>query len=277
MKIYGIYRERIFSPGKVIEDAAILDTVLCTLSHAGHETHAISAESITDDFKGVGLILSMAQSERSLSILEKADRSGIPVVNPVSAVRSCYRKALIEILSQTSIPMPASRIESVNTIQDSESFDIHGDYWLKRGDVHALGPGDVAKIGSLKELTEALMHFRRQGVDQVLVQKHVDGPCAKFYGVGAGPECWFSVFLSASGEDISFNTEDLSETARAAAGSVGLEIYGGDAILATDGTWVLIDLNDWPTFSPCRGSAARAIIEHLERGREIKGVANGIS
>ncbi|MEJ2369094.1 MAG: hypothetical protein P8Z49_12340 [Acidobacteriota bacterium] len=274
MKIFGIYRERIFSPGKVREDAAILDAVLQALFRAGHETFAVPAEAMNRGIEGADLILSMAQSDRVLGILEKMERNGVPVVNSVSAVRNCYRKALIEILSRTSIPMPAGRIVSVTAMEASGQFREPGQYWLKRGDLHALGPGDVARIGSPEELPRALAHFRGQGVEQVLVQEHIDGPCVKFYGVGVEPGCFFRAFLSASGEEITVRAGRLCETAKAAARHLGLEIYGGDAICTSDGAWVLIDLNDWPTFSLCRETAARAIIDVLEGSGAVKGVFN---
>jgi glutathione synthase/RimK-type ligase-like ATP-grasp enzyme len=275
MKIFGIYRERIFSPGKVHEDAAILDAVLQALRLAGHETLAVPAEAMNEGLQGADLILSMAQSDRVLGILEKGERSGIPVVNTVSAVRNCYRKALIGILSRTSIPMPAGRIVAVTGMEASGDFREQGEYWLKRGDLHALGPGDVARINSPEELPRALAHFRGQGVEQVLVQEHVDGPCVKFYGVGVESGCFFRAFLAASGEEITGRAGTLSDTASAAARHLGLEIYGGDAIRTPDGAWVLIDLNDWPTFSLCREAAARAIIDVLEGSGAIKGVSNG--
>ena len=74
MNIMGIYREQIFSPGKVYEDAAILNDVLQALSLAGHETVAVRAESMNGDLGTAELILSMAQSERSLIFLEKAEK-----------------------------------------------------------------------------------------------------------------------------------------------------------------------------------------------------------
>ena len=263
MKILGISRERIFSPGKVREDAAILNAVLRILSHTGHQTHARSAESFTNGIEGADLILSMAQSGRVMSILEEATESGIPVINAVAAVRNCYRNAQVTILAETSIPMPNSRIASIRAIEkDSGAFD-KGDYWLKRGDFHALCPNDVIRIGSRDDLSRALAHFRVQGVDQVLVQAHVAGPCAKFYGIGTGPDSLFKVFQPASGEEITTRAGRLSETARAAAAYIGLEIYGGDAVISADGTWVLVDLNDWPTFSLCRKTAAQAIVEYL--------------
>ena len=41
--------------------------------------------------------------------------------------------------------------------------------------------------------------------------------------------------------------------------AVGIEVYGGDCIVSSDGTFCLIDFNDWPSFSRCREEAAEAI------------------
>jgi hypothetical protein len=34
-----------------------------------------------------------------------------------------------------------------------------------------------------------------------------------------------------------------------------VKIYGGDCIIAADGTIRIIDFNDWPSFAPCRDEA----------------------
>lgn len=271
MKILGIYREPKFSPDKVREDAAILDAVLQVLSGRGREILAIPAESLNGTLQDFDLILSMSQSERSLKILEKAGRRGTPVVNAVSAVRNCHRMALMKIFSRRSIPMPAGRIESVRRMEASGALRRRHGYWLKRGDHYTLGPGDVVRIGSCGELSRTLSHFRAQGVKQVIVQDHVEGPCVKFYAVGTATGSYFKAFFSPSGQEVTEEAGPLCRTAKTAAACVGLEIYGGDAVLSPDGTWKLIDLNDWPTFSLCRESAAWAIAEHLERSGAIKG------
>ena len=46
--------------------------------------------------------------------------------------------------------------------------------------------GDVVAVASRAEAERALDHFRRQGIADILVQEHVDGPVVKFYGVGPG-------------------------------------------------------------------------------------------
>jgi hypothetical protein len=48
-----------------------------------------------------------------------------------------------------------------------------------------------------------------------------------------------------------------------AARGLDIGIYGGDAIVAPDGSLSIIDLNDWPSFAPCRGAAAYAIARHV--------------
>ena len=40
---------------------------------------------------------------------------------------------------------------------------------------------------------------------------------------------------------------------------VGIEVYGGDAIIDSEGRFYIIDFNDWPSFSRCRDEAAEAI------------------
>ena len=54
----------------------------------------------------------------------------------------------------------------------------------------------------------------------------------------------------------------LGEDAAAAA---GLDVFGGDVIVGPSGELTLIDLNDWPSFAPCRDRAADAIAEYLMR------------
>ncbi len=60
-----------------------------------------------------------------------------------------------------------------------------------------------------------------------------------------------------------FDPEALARLVRKAAGALGLEIYGGDAIAAKTGDLVLLDLNAWPSFARFREDAATAIASYL--------------
>ena len=65
-------------------------------------------------------------------------------------------------------------------------------------------------------------------------------------------------------EGYPFDEKKLHALAEHAAETLGVSIYGGDAIISPNGTITLIDLNDWPSFAPCRGAAAHAIAKYLK-------------
>ena len=50
-----------------------------------------------------------------------------------------------------------------------------------------------------------------------------------------------------------------------AAETLGLYIFGGDAIIAPDGGISIIDINDWPSFAPVRDQAAGEIAKLVHR------------
>jgi hypothetical protein len=261
IRILGVYRESVFSPGKVGEDAAILDATIKELSRYGFETSSVRAEVLEVDFPEAELVLSMAQSERALQIMEYRQKSGARIVNSVMSVRNCYRKPLIELLSKAALPVPASRIVSLDEVEGQMGSGTNGSYWVKRGDVHAMEAGDVVRVASGKDLVRALDHFRKRGIRELLIQEHVEGRTIKFYGVGA--EKYFKAFFSSSGEETTSQRKELIGMAQRSAGILGLEIYGGDAILTGEGNLVLVDLNDWPSFALCRPSAAKGIAGYV--------------
>ena len=51
----------------------------------------------------------------------------------------------------------------------------------------------------------------------------------------------------------------LQNDAERLATLVGVDVYGGDCIVRPDGTYAIIDFNDWPNFARCREEAADAI------------------
>ena len=261
MTFVGVYREKEFSPGKVKEDAAILDATLQALSRMGHRFYTVEAEGLNDAFSDSPFILSMAQSARAMEVLEARQMRGAKILNSVTSVRNSYRKPLIRLLQNADVPIPQSEV--VATDNAERRILSHGVYpcWLKRGDVHAMEPGDVKRIGSPGELTAALPHFRERKINEVLVQEHIEGDVVKFYG--AGRESYFSAFLESTGEEITSEVEDLRRIASRAAKAVGLEIYGGDAVVTARRDVILIDVNDWPSFSRCRDAAATGIAAYV--------------
>jgi glutathione synthase/RimK-type ligase-like ATP-grasp enzyme len=259
--LLGIYREQVFSPGKIQDDAAVLDATLDELSALGWKGEAVHAEELAPSMARPSYVLSMAQSDRILDLLEEWSMLGTRIVNSVSSIRNCYRKPLTHLLLDASIRIPPSRIVPLEDAARAASSLLTGQLWLKRGDVHAIQAGDVVPVNSREDLSRALDHFRSNHVRDVLIQEHVEGPVVKFYGVG-GQE-FFKAYLAETGEDVTSQVEHLRDIARNAARVVGLEVYGGDGVLTRRNEAVLIDLNDWPSFSRCFRSAARSIAAYM--------------
>ena len=117
---------------------------------------------------------------------------------------------------------------------------------------------------------DALGRLQARGIARAVLQPHVAGDLVKFYGVGPGGgsdggPAWFRWFYhkdqTLAGHPL--DPRQLGRLARRAAGALGLEIYGGDAIATADGGLVLLDLNAWPSFALYRDEAAPVIADYL--------------
>jgi hypothetical protein len=116
-------------------------------------------------------------------------------------------------------------------------------------------------VSSHAALVAGLTDFRERGIVHAAIQEHRHGAEIKFYGVrGRGFFHWFFTSGSAPVDEGA-----LQRLAEQAARAAGLAIFGGDIIVEPDGGLTLIDLNDWPSFAPCRDAAAEAIAAHLMR------------
>ncbi len=259
--VLGIYREKRFSPGKVEADAAILEATLAELEQSGWSTETLAGERIGDAPGDPALVVSMAQSDQALRTLDQWSREGIRVVNSAQSIRNCYRKPQIRLLQEAQVPLPFSRIVSLRSLDQEQPFPAAGRCWLKRGDVHAMQARDVVCVTCRQEMRQALAYFAKQEVSDILVQQHVEGSVVKFYGVVE--RAFFQAFSASSGEEITAEVADLIDIAQHAAQVTGLEVYGGDAVITPDNRAVLIDLNDWPSFSKCCQSAAKSIAGYL--------------
>ena len=254
MTVLGIYREQVFSPGKVNEDAAILNRALEELERQGVACRAVCPEELDRVSARPRWVLNMAQSHPVLNMLERWGSDGSCIVNSAQSIRNCYRRALLPILKQAGLPLPESRLLP---LQEVEQRAVRGESflgcWLKRDDVHAMAPTDVVRIRSMEDLEKALQTFRQRGVGELLVQQHVEGREVKFYAVRSR---YFSAFWMPGGTAVTEDLAPLPALADSAAAALGLDVYGGDAIVGPSGRLSLIDINDWPSFSRCCSAAA---------------------
>jgi hypothetical protein len=260
---WGIYREPAHSPGRIDDDRAILERVGEVLARHGFDVRLVGPDAEFDtDFAN---IFAMCECGPVLDRLSDAEKTGSIVVNSPNAIRNTYRHRMVELLARHGVPAPASQIVATDANKPQPSTSV----WIKRYDFHATEPHDVMYVASKAGWLEALQGFGRRGIPFVVTQEHVPGDLVKFYGVrnamASVDSSWFEwLYHSDKGMlGYSFEVLALRRTAFRAAAALGLEIFGGDAIVQADGKPVIVDINAWPSYARYRNVAAQAIAEHL--------------
>ena len=277
MKVLMIQRARQFSPNSVEKDRAILETVAERLRCKGHQVEIVSEE----DTRALGsaaccrrdartsplcevheakggcplCVLSMGRMPEILQWLKTLH--GVTIINSPEGVENCTRCRLQTIMERIGTPIPPQ-----------EGSD---GYWLKRGDAAAQSERDVVFVQDREALRQAKADMEQRGIRKYTVSAHVKGDLVKFYGVcGTG---FFRYYYPTDDGQTKFDDEQrngpahhysfdacaLQGEAERLAEAVGVEVYGGDAIVRADGSFCFIDFNDWPSFSRCREEAAEAI------------------
>lgn len=255
MKIVAIARDKRFSPHSVEKDCAILQAVVEGLQQPVVWTD--EAQVQTEGLPPADLYLTMARGTAVLQQLAEAEKAGKRVVNAAESVAQCVRSVLHRALQAHAIPLPPT--------------EGNAGYWLKRGDASAQEQGDVVFCRDKEALTMQQQLFVQRGVTDWVVEAHLPGDLLKFYGVAGG---FFRYFypsddgMSKFGNEqhnglahhYAFDAAQLQAMVEQVAALTGVEVYGGDVIVAPSGEFFLIDFNDWPSFSRCREAAAKAIV-----------------
>jgi hypothetical protein len=263
MTCWGVYREAAHSPGRVDDDAAILERVGAVLAERGFQVELIGADALVESPSAN--VFAMCERGTSLDRLAAMEKTGAIVVNSPAAIRNTYRHRMIELFAQRHVHAPLSRTVATDAMKPRPADCM----WVKRYDFHATQPDDVMYVASETGWRQALRQFAERGIPFVIAQEHVVGDLVKFYGVrnAAAPADanWFQWFYHRDKGMLghSFAASRLHEAALDAAAALGLEIFGGDAIIKADGQPMIIDLNAWPSYALYRDQAARAIADCL--------------
>ena len=252
-----IFRARRFSPNSVENDRLILEAVAHEMEGMGYEVRMMTEEEVIalGVLPEADVVYCMARSDEALEIIE---RSKARVINAPEGIRVCgNRLALTDIMRRLDVPIPPE----------------NGDdgIWLKRGIGTAEVAEDTVFCSSEEEIAEAMRRFADRGITDVCRQAHVVGDLVKFYGV-ADTDFFYHFYPTDSGRSkfgseehngkahhYPFSVEEMKVVIDRLAKEIGVIVYGGDAIVRSDGSFVIIDFNDWPTFSPCREEAGKAI------------------
>jgi hypothetical protein len=266
MSFLGIFREAEFSPGRHLSnDAKILRLVGQALEREGVAVRLAALEDARAEWRKADFIFSMCQGPQAVAELLEWKKEGACILNDPEASRRTYRDSLCSAIREKELGFPHSEfIQTDANPNDLERYQswFGAGAWLKRADVHATQNGDVVRLERWSDLNSALVKFRTRGLKQAVLQKHCEGDEVKFYSVRGGRLFW--PYYPKESEGYPFDEKELQALAEQAASTLDIAIYGGDAIISPDGTMTLIDLNDWPSFAPCRGAAASAIAKYLK-------------
>lgn len=259
-KLLGIYRLPIFSNNAIEADRAILEAAMAEIERTlSFSTSIAMVEESEVPFlkdKDFDLVLTMAQSQDILNYQEQ-HLSDLTIWNSPQAIRNCYRKAMSQALINANVNYVPFQLVATNG-SSNFSFEPNTSYWLKRSDFHAIADEDVTLAENAQEALDKLNQFRKRGIAEVIVQKHIAGPIYKFYGVADKFFKPIKLRAPANWQETA-NVAALEKMATTSAKELGLQVYGGDAILDEKGNFHLIDVNDWPSFRLCREEASKAI------------------
>lgn len=258
-----------FSPNHIGNDTAIFNLVADQLRKRGCEVNVYSEEQFTGGIADETVILNMCREQRSIALLQQLEDAGRLVVNSGYGIENCTRERMTRILRGSGIPYPESLIVDTDEAILAQLRAARIDRcWIKRGDFHAQHKEDVCYVRHAQEAQEVLQEFFLRGIKRAVINRHLEGDLIKFYGIkGCDFFYWFYPFENShskygdemiNGEPThqSFSVDKLKAICTRAAEILGVDIYGGDAIIGADGSISIIDFNDWPSFAPCRQEAA---------------------
>lgn len=267
MKIAAIARNPKNSPAMYEKDRAILCSVTRIMSSNGHNVQLLTEEEYADECSRFDIIINMSRTPSTLEKLCKAQAAGCIVTNTPQAVHNCSRRRFTECLKKENIPQPQSTIHNVDEAPPCEGYPL----WIKKADGWSEHPSDVCYASNSEEATAALANFKSRGINEVIICRHIEGDIIKFYGIG---QKFFRVCrpnpddtkfglekINGTPHHYPIDSEELHAMALAAARSIGVEIFGGDAIITPESKIYIIDLNDFPSFSAVRDEAAQAIYD----------------
>jgi len=264
LEFAGVKRKELYSPNHITNDALILNKTAEILKMLGHKV-TIYDESFIETY-GIeeDYIFSMAQGLAGLLKLKELEAEGKFIINSPTAALNSYRTTMIKMLTSNKIPFPQSiLLNDKNISEDYFSLFKAKKLWLKRGDVHAEHKEDVTLIYSKEELKTTLFEFAKRGIKNAIIQEHLPGDTIKFYGISEAD--YFYWYYLNGNNHIPFEIDKLKKLAFSSAQILGLDVFGGDAIISPTGGISIIDLNDWPSFAPVRDKAAEFIGQLIHR------------
>jgi glutathione synthase/RimK-type ligase-like ATP-grasp enzyme len=200
------------------------------------------------------VILNMARGQEVNKILFESEKQGVFVVNPPKSVLMVSnKKELHPMLLKSGVGTPETKTYKVSEISIS---DIKEKSVLKAGNRHSIY--FVVDVNEKDAFDEAIKKYQEEGIEEIIVQKFVEGKFIKYYAVGD------KVFLPDNIEN-EFSHEIVKEIKKQISiieELTGVYIIGGDLIVSGNNVY-FIDVNDWPSYSGAEGVKQEDIAPYI--------------
>ena len=276
LRIAGVMRAGAFSPNHIGNDTAIFNLTAEALRKRGYQVKVYSEEEFRDADISEQVIMAMCRESSSISKLKLLEDEGRVVVNSGYGIENCTRERMTRLLIGNNVPYPDSLIVNTNENIKEELIDKgFSQVWIKRGDFQTIHREDVSYCRHPEEAQEVLHEYFYRGIKRAVINRHLVGDLIKFYGIrGSDFFYWFypmevghnkyaTSFHQEATSRFPLDIERLKAECARSSEILNVRIYGGDCIVEPDGTFRIIDFNDWPSFAPCRNEAARIIAKTI--------------
>ena len=299
MRIVGINRSAEYSPNRGEADAAIFEAVASRLEAMGHDVvrltdgqfqNAFPDDNPTYDAAMDELVnaterfFTMSRDGLTLMLLDILERfNHILCINAPQGISLCNdRHRLYLQLRKGGLQQPPTQFGSLYDDRlpndPADAFELVEQLtypvWIKSCYGAARVSEDVVFAADKPQALNALEASKERQVGEVAFCQHITGDLIKFYGV-SGTSFFDWAYADASSSKFGqetlngvprhypFNAQLLQDRCTATAERIGVPVFGGDAVIRADGTAVIIDFNDWPSFSRCTQAAADAIATRI--------------
>jgi ribosomal protein S6--L-glutamate ligase len=250
---------------KNYENDVMPGAVVDVLRSWGHEVDVLQPDGTVADLwdllptgsaKYDAFVLKTVSGGPGVSLLDAAGAAGITTVNDYRAIRLARDKAVAAVRARAAgIPFPRTWFASRAALIDQIPADAYP-LVIKPNNGSALR--DVYRVETPQELTELVI----DDSGFVLAQPYLANPGYDVKLYNTGDEVFATVKRSPlhPGAEVVEEqievTPELRELALAVGRAFDLDIYGIDVVETADG-WVVLDVNDFPSFGMVPEAASR--------------------
>lgn len=278
IKIAGVKRKTKYSPNHIGNDGLIFSMTAEYLRNMGYDVREYTEAEFVLSEEKEKYIFNMARDKATIKRLMQREKEGAIIINPGTGIENCKREPMTRMLLENGIPYPKSVIIDVTDDPTEGLIEMGADaFWIKRGDSHAIHREDVTYARNIPEVKSILQEFALRDIPNAVINEHLVGDLVKFYGVADTDFFyWFYPYdlshskfglekINGAAQEFSFDVDALKKDCDKAGEVLDVKVYGGDCVVAADGSFKIIDFNDWPSFAPCRDQAAPKIAECIHK------------